>query len=503
MATLAYASGFAATYYVTPEGAGSKDGSSWDNAFGVDEFRAQAAENANGDVYYFDGGLYNLSESTVAFKTGTGATLIGNADGARTIFSGDKDGNGTPNTDDLNLLIRFQANTVDGNSANKIVIENLDFTCAYTNVASATASNPAALVIDNSGDVEVRGCRFYKNEAVGSMGGAAAFLARCTVKFENCVFSDNLGASRGGAVRIWSDNANKGKITFDGCVFKNNATTGAMGGAIFMGHGHSLNIVNSTLYGNKAASDGSAIYHNGYSSAHHCELRIVNSTFASNLTTDADDAQIVSTQSAHTNIANSIVSGDEQTGALKFKGDAANDAFSFISGGYNYIGAINDAVGNELAWLDTDVHGSDCTYSAIFGENTLTADNVVIPSTFYLGATGQQVTEAVAEWGLPEGLDLNVDQLGNDRSGQVTMGAYASPKDATSGIDAVLGTEAPALISLGASTYAVAGYEGPVRVYALDGSLVLTSGADDINISNLINGIYILQAGNATFKVIR
>ena len=51
MTAMASMPAFAATYYVTPDGAGTKDGSSWENAFGVAEFRTKASTNVNGDVY--------------------------------------------------------------------------------------------------------------------------------------------------------------------------------------------------------------------------------------------------------------------------------------------------------------------------------------------------------------------------------------------------------------------------------------------------------------------
>ena len=38
---------FATTYYVTPEGAGNKDGLTPENAFGVEEFREQALKNVD------------------------------------------------------------------------------------------------------------------------------------------------------------------------------------------------------------------------------------------------------------------------------------------------------------------------------------------------------------------------------------------------------------------------------------------------------------------------
>lgn len=504
MSVMASAPAFATVYYVSPSGAGSKDGSSWENAFGVEEFRVKAAANVNGDVYNFEGGLYDLSGGTVIFKTATGATLIGNADGERTVFSGDKNGNNNPDAADANRLIRFQTNTVNGDSKNAITVENIDFTCVYTQ-ADDNTTNMGAFAVDNCGDVLVKNCRFYNNWAQGSLGGAAAYLYRSTVKFTDCMFYNNSANYKGGAIRIFSDKANKGITTFENCVIKNNKNYHGFGGAIFMGHGNSLNIVNSTITGNSAVSDGAAIYFTGYETSHPRQVRIVNSTIAGNVTSAADDAQIVSTQSAHLNLANSIITSDDAVAAVKFKGDVASEFFAFVSGGYNFVGNVIDAVSNELPWQDSDEHGDACTYSAIFGSNTLDRDNVIMPARFYAGATGAEVAAAVAEWGLPSGLDFSVDQLGNLRQGEVTPGAYAAKKESlTTGIaDVTISRDRAVLVSLGAGLYAVDGFNGSVSVYNVNGALVKTAKSDEIDLSSLVNGLYIIQAADAIFKVIR
>lgn len=495
---------FAANYYVTPDGAGAKDGSSWDNAFGVAEFRTQAENNANGDVYYFEGGLYNLSEKTVVFKVATGATLIGNADGERTVFSGDKNGNNNPDNGDAERLIRFQANTVNGNSANAIVIENIDFTGVYTNASSAEI-NMAALAIDNSGDVLVKGCRFYSNWAQGSQGGPAAYIYRSTVKFVDCMFYNNSANYRGGAIRINSNDVNKGFVTLENCVIKNNKNYHNYGGAIFMSHGNSLNIVNSTITGNSAVSDGGAIYFNGYDSSHHREVRIVNSTIAGNTTANEGDAQIVSTNNAHLSIANSIITSDDAVAAIMFKGDAAGSDFSFVSGGYNYVGSVIEPTDNEMEWAETDTHGDECSYSSIFEENKLNDHNVIVPAIFVPGADGEQVVNAVASWGLPAGLDLTVDQLGNERLAGVTPGAYAVDKNnVTTGVaDIVNDGDKARLVKIAAGVYAVEGVEGGATVYNVSGVKVLTSTSDNIDLSASAPGLYIVKVSNSTFKVIR
>ncbi|MCH5227834.1 MAG: right-handed parallel beta-helix repeat-containing protein [Muribaculaceae bacterium] len=415
----------AATYYVSPEGSGFKDGSDAENAFGVEEFTAQAAANVNGDIYYFAGGIYTIP-TTVVFNVGTGAYLYGNEDGGRTIFSGDLNGNNNPENGDAGRLIRFQANTVDGNSANAIVVKNIDFTCVFTNTDDSS-NNSGAFAVDNSGDVLVENCNFYNNWADGQQGGPAAYLNRSTVRFIGCIFSNNKANYRGGAIRINSNANTKGLITFENCVIKNNINYHNLGGAIYAANFNSINIVNSTIYGNSAATgSGAAIYFNGLNSDYPRLLRVVNSTIAGNSVGDSvvTDGQIASTQSANIYVANSIIPSSDNCQSIYLTGDSPSEDFILASGGYNYIDGIASATDLEIEWQDTDYSGEDCTYVNIFGDNTLN-NNVLLPQEFYLGATGEEVVSAVNDWNLPAGLELTTDQLGNARTGEVTMGAVA------------------------------------------------------------------------------
>ena len=67
---------FATDCFVTPDGRGNGDGSSWENAMSFEAFREKIAATENGnDVYYFAGGKYIFSEPLGINKTG--CTLIG------------------------------------------------------------------------------------------------------------------------------------------------------------------------------------------------------------------------------------------------------------------------------------------------------------------------------------------------------------------------------------------------------------------------------------------
>lgn len=510
---------FATTYYVTPEGAGAKDGSSWENAFGVEEFRTKAAANTNRDVYNFAGGVYTPSE-TIVFRVGTGAILNGNTDGERTIFSGDKNGNNNPGDGDMNRLIRFQANTVDGNNTNKIEINNLDFTCVYT-YADSDSGTFGALMIDNSGDVIVNNCKFYANWAQGQQGGAAAHLYRSTVTFKNCEFSNNSANYKGGAVRLRSNDKNKGITTFESCVFKNNKNYHNYGGAIYVNQAKALNILNTTFYNNQVVSDGAAIYIDGQDDTFARNLTIVNSTIAGNtITGENQGGQISSTQSANIHTANSIiVSNNENTADFFFNGTTPSEKFSFVSGGYNYVGSIIDAAETatraeeetsaKINWLDTDNVSAKNTYASIFGENKINSDNVIVPVKYFAGASGTQVEEAVKEWGLPADVDVTTDQNGTERTEGMMPGAYAiTQKDIDGTTVSVINViddaaNAPRLVKVANGVYTVEGATEGVTAYTVNGATVAATSGNTIDLSSFANGLYIIKSGNAIFKVMK
>lgn len=530
-AALASAPLFATTYYVTPEGAGTKDGSSWENAFDVEAFREQALKNVDGDIYNLAGGTYKPS-ACIIFKKATYATINGNTDGARTILSGDINNDNHASDGDLQRLIRFQTNTANGNTTKPVKINNIDFTSVYTNVSEDPKDDDAttgvagigALYLDNSGDVTVTGCRFYGNWAQGSLGGAAVHARRSQTMFINCIFNGNSANYRGGAVRLSSDNPAKGNTTFQNCVFKGNTNYHQLGGAIFMSHGATLNIVSTTISGNKAATSGAAIYANS-SNDYKCTLTVVNSTIAGNqITGNAQNGQITSTQFANIRIANSIVvSNDDKTADFHFAGATASDKFSFVSGGYNYVGSVVDEAApateeapavraeteTKINWQESDNFGAGCTYASIFGENKLNSDNVIVPVKYVTGATNAQLTSAVSTWNLPAGIDLTTDLNGKARPDGSMPGSFAIteaeiPSLPTSVIETIeTSADAPRLVKKGNGIYAIEGAAEGITVYTINGATVVSTSGNTVDLSSFANGMYILRSGNATFKVMR
>lgn len=528
VAAFSAASGaLAADYYVTPEGAGEKDGSSWENAFDTEAFRLKALANEDGSVYHLASGTYHPT-ACILFKKATCATVLGSTEGERTVISGDSDGNGYATSGDQSRLMRFQTNTGNGVTTNPVTISHVDFTCCYTqinedNTNDATETGVAgvgALYLDNCGWVNVDDCHFYGNWAQGELGGAALHIRRSQAKFTDCVFSGNSANYRGGAVRITSDKAVKGNVTFDRCTFTNNTNYHQFGGAIFMSHGAQLNIVGCTLTGNKAATSGAAIYANS-SYGHPVRLRIVNSTIAGNVITGQEaDGQIASTQYANIRLMNSIIVTDaENTADFHFKDTDVKEPFSFISSGYNVVGTLTDLASApqaapareeaeqtapKHAWHDTDIVDAENDFTTHFGQNGV--DNgMLTPVKFTAGANAAQLTQGTADWGLPSNVNVTLGHDGTPRAEGQMPGAYALTQDeveqSTSAITAVANPADGKFERTGVCTYRAP--QCGITVYSMTGVIVAQSATDTIDLDALPRGIYLLRSAQTTAKVIK
>lgn len=524
-ALIAAAPMFAATYYVSPEGAGTKDGSSWENAFGVEELTAKASTTANGDIFNFAGGVYKPTETIVFNKVGV--TFNGNTNGERTIFSGDKNGNNNPESGDLSRLLRFQPDKAPGDRTADVIINNIDFTCVYT-VANAdrgdsknTTVTMGALMIDNCGYAEINYCNFYNNWAQGTgsrpQGGAAANFHRSSVNLNGCVFRNNHANYRGGAIFLSSNASNKGITSFTNCLFKDNTNYHNLGGAICVQQAKKVSLIGCTMVGNKSASFGSAIYLNAKDKTYANELVIINSTIANNTSTGEEtdmNGQVFSNMGANIKIVNSIVvSSEEKTPDFFFNpdnGDVAN--FSFVSGGYNIVGseknapapaaaetpATRAAAETNLNWLTSDYFDTDHTHEAIFGNNTLNDKNQLHPVKFLAGATSEQLAEATKDWGLPEGTDLS------GRTAGMTPGAVGlTNDDITTDVSEITDILSPAeatLSIIAPNVYRIQG-AAMTEVYSISGAKVAAINGDTVDMNDFSKGIYIIHAGNKSFKV--
>lgn len=401
---------FATDHYVSVDGSGVKDGSSWENAIAFTDMCGKINEYQNGDVFYFQGGTYYVPAKVSAISNGY--SFIGTTTGTPTVFSGDVNGDGVANEGDASSLLFIQLATKNGDTSKHFVLKNITFTGAYVN-----QTRTSALRVDNSGWVDVQNCIFDKNISVYSKdnnhGGPACLLERSTVNFTDCKFINNESVGRGGAIKLTSDGTTKGYTTLNRCLVSGNKAS-SLGSAIFFNHGQELNIINSVITENVSGTEGEvgAIFSIGADSNYARQITLINSTVAGNM----GGAQVLGRKDAVIRIANSIIVGDGTTSAI-FLQDKPKQV---LSNGYNIIGMYRVGAASAPSWKTSDFVSDNNTLSSIFGNNAVTNGPVAAP----YGATQAQLVEIATIWKLNQ--DLNLDIHGVSRGDIAVPGAVVA-----------------------------------------------------------------------------
>lgn len=386
---------FAADHYVSVDGSGVKDGSSWENAIAFTDMCGKINEYQNGDVFYFQGGTYYVPAKVSAISNGY--SFVGASTGTPTVFSGDVNCDGVTNEGDASTLLFIQLETKNGATSKHFILQNITFTGAYVN-----QTRTSALRVVNSGWVDVQNCIFDKNVSVYSKdnnyGGPACLLERSTVNFTDCKFINNESIGRGGAIKLTSDGATKGYTTFNRCLVSGNKAS-SLGSAIFFNHGQELNIINSIVAENNSGTEGEigAIFSIGAENKYARQITIINSTIAGNM----GGAQVLGRKNAAIRIANSIIVGDGTTPAISLQ----EKPKLVLSAGYNIIGMYQVDEASTTAWKTSDFVSDNNTLNSIFGNNAVTNGPVAAP----YGATQVQMEAIAKDWSLGQNLKQDIN----------------------------------------------------------------------------------------------
>lgn len=402
---------FATDYYVSVDGFGEKNGSSWENAIAFTEMYSNInTKYKNGDVFYFQGGTYYVPAKVPTVSNGY--SFIGATTGIPTVFSGDVNGDGVATEGDASTLLFIQLATKNGDTSKHFVLKNITFTGAYVN-----QTRTSALRVDNSGWVDVQNCIFDKNISVYSKdnnhGGPACLLERSTVNFTDCKFTNNESVGRGGAIKLTSDVSTKGYTNLLRCLVSGNKAK-TLGSAIFFNHGQELNIINSVITENVSGTEGEvgAIFSIGADSNYARQITLINSTVAGNM----GGAQVLGRKDAVIRIANSIIVGDGTTLAISLQ----DKPKQVLSNGYNIIGMYRVGAASTTSWKTSDFVSDNNTLSSIFGSNAVTNGPVAAP----YGATQVQIEDIATSWNL--GQDLKQDINGVSRGDIAVPGAVVA-----------------------------------------------------------------------------
>jgi len=279
----------AAVKYVTPSGAGTKDGSSWENACGNAEFITNLPLASSGDEFWIAAGVYkptmNTTDRTAAFQLKDGVALYGGFAGIETlltqrnwvanvtILSGDIDSN------DSQTPVITDIATVTGNTSNShnvvkgttgATLDGFTITAGYADNGSSYPYYMGGGMFNGSSSPMVTHCTFAGNHAMQGGGMFNIYSSNPTVT--GCTFTGNSASVIGGG--MCNDSSMSPMVT--NCTFSGNKAA-VNGGGIFNKSGSGATVTHCTISGNSANSGGGGIYNSSGSS-----VTVTHCTFSSN-----------------------------------------------------------------------------------------------------------------------------------------------------------------------------------------------------------------------------
>lgn len=453
--------GYATNHYFSNAGAGSKNGTSWDNAKSAGYLKATLDTASAGDKFYLKVGTYSTGcthdDTNVMWwikpgieiyggypssKTGTdvtinydtlthyscfdGATYTGNR--VQVYFAQENDGAGTKawnSTEDTHSYTSVTANTI---------IKGVSFQDAPGRNTNGIYTGNGLLI--KHAKVDFYHCCFLNNTTENSKRLAALVAWGSQVRCYDCIFRGNKTASSGAAFCIRQknnggngqesyDENKKSVAVFERCEFDDNdAINGGYGGCGALGdNAGELYMINCTVTGSQATVGGA-----GIRVSTNCKAYFISNTFTNNTHTNssANGEQVSIGTGASCYFVNNIMTKSN------YNAVQANENNVGTSGGYNIIGGTN----LTMSGTNDSKEASSNTQSAIFSSNTL-SDNggtskTIVPASNRNTCTVTQLQDIVSVWSLPtvvtEKLRLDLDQRGYPRgagnNGITTCGAY-------------------------------------------------------------------------------
>ncbi|MBR5700483.1 MAG: hypothetical protein IKX37_05255 [Bacteroidales bacterium] len=299
----------AGQYYVTPAGAGTKSGQSWNNAMDAAGFKA-FIENTN-NYFILRGATFHLSAENFTFGDYLQPDFSGHSETAFTI-------EGTKSGSDITTFV------------------------------GGTGSTAGTLWPKASSNVTVKNVKFSGTDGDSNRGAIRVNTSSAKLNLENCVFENNATPGNGGAICLY-----KGLTTITDCEFTSNS--GGLGAAVYAEGETTLNISGSTFTSN-TASNNTSDYGGGaiYIKSQGATVAIDDCTFTGNQATnkcggaicvkggDGDTALTLSDCTFTNNYAKGW------GGAILFKVSGTMDVTDCEFNG-NYAGGDSGAVNPDIA----------------------------------------------------------------------------------------------------------------------------------------------------------
>ncbi len=256
-------------HYVTPTGAGTKDGLSWTNAYEGGQLQTAINASASGDMVWVASGTYKPTtgtDRTISFQLKEGVKVYGGFAGTETqinqrnwktnetILSGDLNGDDVVTGSGSTLSITNNSE----NSYHVFYHNDLGLTSATVldgfTITGGNAYNFGGGMINYNSSPTLENMKFIHNYAA-SGGGIYNDLSNCTIT--NSIFTQNIAIDYGGGIY---------NSFYSNPLLKNVAITQNTGGGIFNSINSSPTLTNVTLAGNFSTFKGGGMYNENYSS---------------------------------------------------------------------------------------------------------------------------------------------------------------------------------------------------------------------------------------------
>lgn len=306
--------------YVTQLGAGTKDGTSWNNAMGETELVTALQNVASNGEFWIAQGEYRPSvtgDATKSFTINNDIELYGGFKGDETAL-------------DQRNIYKYKT-VLTGDLANDDIGKENGITTSTINI-NGTNSEHVIKYLDASHSLIVDGIFITAGNAAPNDDGGGILIEAGSPTIRKCTFAGNRSTDRGGAIA--SINAETAPL-IEQCTFYGNGADSGNGGAIYLASdplSGQARVINSTFDSNFANEKGGAIYLSTSSAG------IANSTFVNNSVGDTGNGSAIYIKDGSATLVNSII-WHNLTGASTeqievFSGTTATVSYCVVEGGY-------------------------------------------------------------------------------------------------------------------------------------------------------------------------
>ena len=326
-------------YFVTPAGAGKKNGKNWENALGTAELRGlikQVEGAAEYQASVLDGVTFHMAKGDYYIAEGETDKRVkiefnGYDHQVSMTFLGGYPDNLTGTTTagrDTTVAAGYITAFTGNNEAKIFILGNqtkVEFEGITFKDASLSANGgalEAAAGSTGTCTLELSSCRFINNKNTNSYTGAGIYISKANFRIYHSYFGKN-SARNGSAINL---NTGEGTIYIANCDFKGNSTSNTSGA--LQNGGKEAEVVSCRFNKNSAGSYGGGAFHTNGTGA---KTTFDGCTFANNT---APVGGAISIQTAEAIFTNCEFTGNSATaGSKKNAGDNDSDVLGSHAGG--------------------------------------------------------------------------------------------------------------------------------------------------------------------------